>query len=120
MTHRGLLRLAMAAATGIAMAACHRDVTPLQPDLSIQQPVLCQENPWLCVPVDGTIHDGTGNGTVAAVPDDPSPGANGIWLGNYVSSRYCYANYNRFANDQISTGSTTIANSSWQELSPRC
>jgi hypothetical protein len=88
-------------AVAIALSGCREDRTLLSPgghwqDLS----GLCQENPWLCVPVDGTIHDGTGNGAVAIVPEDPSPGADGIWLGNYRSARYCYANYNPFVNDQ--------------------
>ena len=85
----------------IVLSGCSQDRTLLSFEGRSQNySTLCQENPWLCVPVDGTIHDGTGDGTVAVVPDDPSPGADGIWLGNTVSARYCYANHNRFVNDQ--------------------
>jgi len=67
---------------------------------SVQGPALCLESPWLCVPVDGTIHDGTGYGMLPTFADDPSPGADGVWLGDMSSARFCYANHNPFANDQ--------------------
>lgn len=55
---------------------------------------------YFCGTADGLIHDGTGNGTLVIVPGDPSPGADGIWLGNFVSPNYCYNNLNPYVRYQ--------------------
>lgn len=91
------------AAAALALWACSGERDPLSPvgvSSSVQGPALCLESPWLCVPVDGTIHDGTGNGILPTFADDPSPGANGVWLGDMSSARSCYADHNSFVNDQ--------------------
>src|SRR5216110_119645 len=84
-------------ASALLLASCRSDnpldAPPLQADAQ------CNDDPLLCGPVDGTIHDGTGDGSVTQVAGDPSPGAPGIWLGWYGSGQYCYANYNSFMND---------------------
>src|ERR1043165_980101 len=46
-----------------------------------------------CGSANGLIHDGSHQGTIVQVPGDPSPGAPGIWLGDTVSARWCYADY---------------------------
>ncbi len=79
------------------LASCRSD-NPLDAP-SLQADAQCNDDPLLCGPVDGTIHDGTGDGSVTQVAGDPSPGAPGIWLGWYGSGQYCYANYNSFMND---------------------
>lgn len=40
------------------------------------------------------VHDGTGDGFPYTAPNDPSPGAPGIWLGNLYSARFCYSDHN--------------------------
>jgi hypothetical protein len=81
----------------VTLIACRPDA-PLGTS-PITASVLCDEDPVLCGPVDGTIHDGTGNGSVTHAPGDPSPGSPGVWLGHYVTGRYCYADYNSFMRD---------------------
>ncbi len=85
------------AASALLLVSCRPD-NPLDPP-PLQADAQCNDDPQLCGPVDGTIHDGTGNGTVIQVAGDPSPGAPGIWLGWYGSGQYCYANYNSFMRD---------------------
>jgi hypothetical protein len=48
----------------------------------------------LCGSTNGVIHDGTGNGTLTIVPNDPTPGAPGVWLGDTLSGRWCFADFN--------------------------
>lgn len=59
----------------------------------------CESDPNCGSGVNGVIHDGTGNGVLPSVAGDPSPGAAGVWLGDYSSARWCYANYNSWVTD---------------------
>jgi len=81
---------------GLFLVSCSID-TPNTP--GIQADVQCNDDPQLCGPTDGTLHDGTGNGTLIQVAGDPSPSAPGVWLGWFASGEYCYANYNSLMND---------------------
>ncbi len=89
---------ALAALVALSLAGCAPDATPTAPDFSSPSlAVTCPDD--FCGPTDGTIHDGTGIGSVPIVAGDPSPGAAGIWLGNKVSARWCYASHNVYVTD---------------------
>lgn len=81
----------------LVLAGCQTDsrlLAPADRALNSIPEEQCQADPTCGPGVDGTIHDGSGNGQLAEPLGDPSPGAAGIWLGNNVSGRSCYANYN--------------------------
>lgn len=92
------LALAVAALYGCADAGLL--ATPDGPSAATYIPEEpCQADPECGTGVDGTIHDGTGNGVLPNVAGDPSPGAAGVWLGDRLSARWCYANYNSWVTD---------------------
>ncbi len=91
----GSIALALVA----AVAGCGSGTEPTAPPESPKPAlaVACPDD--FCGPTDGTVHDGSGIGTLPNVAGDPSPGAAGIWLGNKVSRGWCYANYNSLVSD---------------------
>lgn len=100
MSHRPVLLLC--SVVTLALVACRLDrdlAAPQAITASVQDPQCSDPDPSLCGPVDGTIHDGTGDGTLVQVANDPAPGAPGVWLGHAVDGRYCYANFNSFIRD---------------------
>ena len=81
-----------------AVLACNGGDEPTSPTRhGATQAVTCPPD-WLCS-TNGTIHDGTGSGTLVSVTGDPSPGADGVWLGNLRSEQWCYRTYNPFVTD---------------------
>jgi hypothetical protein len=81
-----------------AVLACNDGDEPTSPAApGASQAVTCPPD-WLCS-TNGTIHDGTGSGTLVSVTGDPSPGADGVWLGNLRSEQWCYRTYNPFIAD---------------------
>ena len=92
--------------TIIALGGCIATFTLISCDRQLQAPDLdpsfgiqqdkdyCQTDPECGGGTNGLIHDQSSSGTLVEPPYDPSPGANGIWLGNTVTGNVCYKNYN--------------------------
>jgi hypothetical protein len=95
---RRLCRVLVAAVVLLGLGACSEDGSPTAPDETRPSLLLCPVGD-ICGNSDGVIHDGTGNGTLTVVPGDPSPGADGIWLGNTVSKQWCFRDWNPFIQD---------------------
>jgi hypothetical protein len=84
-----------------ALSACSPDGPPTSPEPADVLANIIPPCPvgGLCGSTNGVIHDGTRSGTLVSVPGDPSPGAPGVWLGDTLSGRWCYADYNSFITD---------------------
>ena len=92
--------------TIIALGGCIATFTLISCDRQLQAPDLdpsfgiqqdkdyCQTDPECGGGTNGLIHDQSSSGTLVEPSYDPSPGANGIWLGNTVTGNVCYKNYN--------------------------
>ena len=102
-----------------ALSACSPDGPPTSPEPTDVMANAIPPCPvgGLCGSTNGVIHDGTRNETLVAVPGDPSPGAPGVWLGDTLAGRWCYADYNSFITDADRDCSTTTASSSWPRRS---
>jgi hypothetical protein len=83
----------------LAVSACSPDDTPTGPEPGRPSLVIPCAVGALCGTTNGVLQDGTRNGTVVSVANDPSPGAPGIWLGDTLAGRWCYADYNSFVTD---------------------
>jgi hypothetical protein len=92
MKRRSIVLVIASSVVGIG-SGCGRDMGPSLSSPSFNQEP-CAVTPALCDPVDGTIHDRTGDGALYEPPGDPSPGALGVWLGSQVAPRWCYADQN--------------------------
>jgi hypothetical protein len=92
-------RSRLLAAVVVALWGCSSTESPTTPgDDQVAAVITCPVGNF-CGTTNGTLHDGTGNGSLTVVPGDPSPGAPGVWLGDTLAGRWCYANYNSFITD---------------------